>query len=242
MFVRQHQTGDPLKIKTTCRGRLFRVAAYSLLAIFILGCAGCKTLVLPAFKPNDAEKYSFKQVKDGLVVAMQPMTNHDENRKYFGHDLLSADILPVLIVVTNQNDTDSFLVVRDKCIVQQANAPLTEKGTLAENGAAVSALGGTGIVLGLSHGAGLLATGGFLWAPMIIISAKLGSDATIIKHNMIVHEFQTHTLSQGESIFGFLYVQLPEDSPVPDFLLIRLEATHLKSRTDRIFDFALPIK
>lgn len=229
-------------MKTICFERLLSSTVCILLVILSLSCTGCKTLVLPAFKPNDMEKYSFKQVQDGLVVAMQPMINRDENRKYFGHDLLSADILPVLIVVANQNDTDSFLVMRDKCIVQQANAPLTENKSLVGNSVAVAALGGTGVILGLSQGAGLLITGAVIWAPMIIASAKLGSDATIIKHNLVSNEFQTCTLSQGESTFGFLYVQLPKDNPVPDLLLIRLEATHLKSRTNRIFDFALPIK
>ena len=64
------------------------------LLIAILMCsAGCSAIKLPSYEMRPPNYYANVQVKNGLAVAIHPLIDKHECKKYFGVDLMSADIL-----------------------------------------------------------------------------------------------------------------------------------------------------
>src|SRR2546427_2535567 len=193
--------------------------SWPLLSIFaittIIAGTGCGTLQLPPFQPQAAASYPVHQGQNGLIVAMKTMCDPTENKRYFGVDLLAAKILPILVVITNESNSDSFLILREKCAILDMNASGSAESTGLGGTKTAQVLGGVAVLAG--------AAGSALLIPMIPLAAKMGSDSVIIKHNLVVNELQTHTLEPGKSTFGFLYVPLPKKGPFPNPIKLQLE-------------------
>ena len=79
-------------------------AIYGLLVFYILFItilvSGCPTLPLE-YPVQGVDQYRWTSTKGGLAVAIHPLVNETENKKYFGTDLIARGILPVLIVFQN---------------------------------------------------------------------------------------------------------------------------------------------
>jgi hypothetical protein len=72
--------------------------------------SGCGTSFTPVQPPvHDADIYPEARTHAGLTVAIDEIADPDRTRRYFGVDLRSKDILPVMIVFTN-HDIDRFSV------------------------------------------------------------------------------------------------------------------------------------
>jgi hypothetical protein len=152
-------------------------------------------LQLSPFQPQAAASYPVHQGQNGLIVAMKPMCDPTENKRYFGVDLLSAKVLPILVVIRNQSSSHSFLILREKCAILDMNASGSAESTGLGSTKTAQVIGGVAVLAG---------------SPLLIpFAAKMGSDSVIIKHNLVVNELQTHTLEPGKSTLGFLYVPLP---------------------------------
>jgi hypothetical protein len=162
----------------------------------IIAGTGCGTLQLSPFQPQAAASYPVHQGQNRLIVAMKPMCDPTENKRYFVVvDLLSAKVLPILVLITNQSGSHSFLILREKCAFLDMNASGSAESTGLGGTKTAQVLGGVAVLAG---------------SPLLIpLAAKMGSDSVIIKHNLVVNELQTHTLEPGKSTFGFLYVPLP---------------------------------
>ncbi len=81
-----------------------------LLALTLLSAACAApphTVVAPPV--HQADLYPDAQSIAGLTVAVDEISDPERARLYFGRDVTSEDILPVMVVVTNQSD-DRFLV------------------------------------------------------------------------------------------------------------------------------------
>jgi len=179
----------------TAASDLSRPLLFLLAIAATIAGTGCGTLQLPPIQPQAAASYPVHQGQNGLIVAMKTMCDPTENKRYFGLDLVSAKVLPILVVIANESNSDSFLTLREKCALLESNASGSADSTRLGATKTAQALGGGAVLAG---------------SPFLIpLAAKMGSDSVIIKHNLVVNELQTHSLEPGKSTFGFLYVPLP---------------------------------
>lgn len=185
---------------------------------------GCATLHLPKYEPQSFDHYLCSQVKDGLAVAIHPLTDRREIRKYFGIDLLSAHILAVFVVAENRSSSLSFILSKDQFSLgaKQIETGFTsgfDQLTSESGSDAVSILGAI-----------------FIAPALILFGAKMDSDAAEINYNFAVKELQTKTLSPKEVTHGFVYFRLPDEYNVNDQWTVHLEAFDLRNKDSKSFN------
>ena len=169
---------------------VIKIRLFPLALVFLIG--GCTAMTLPVFTPKTITAYPHSKISEGLMVAVNPMTDEAEIEKYFGTDLLSEGILPVLVIANNTNPSSSF-------VLRQENFSLFEKdsgqeivqGGKMQESAAADAIGNTGAVL--------------LAMPLLILAGKMGADAIVVQHNFETKRFHSKTLSPGKENYGFVY-------------------------------------
>ena len=81
--------------------------ACSSISIILAGCGIHNTTA-----PN-ASSCKFAGSNAGLKISAEPFTEKDKLRRFFGVDLLSKGVLPVLIVFENKNAEDGFSIVQE---------------------------------------------------------------------------------------------------------------------------------
>jgi hypothetical protein len=193
-----------------------------------LGFTGCATLQLPEFPERSVEQQPHKASQGGLAVGARPITDKNESKEYFGVDLLAADILAVAVTVENQSTDSGFILEKDRFrLGDMAAGAGRSKGKLGDETAAL-ALGTAGVVL--------------LNPIMIPLSAKLGSDARIIRHNFVTRELQATTVNPGRAVHGFLYFQLANQAASGSDHILHLEALELKTRQYKSLEIPLHLE
>lgn len=201
---------------------LRRILCWTLSLTILLN--GCSTLHLPDYEAQPINNYSNFQVKDGLTVAIHPLTGKEEVLKYFGTDLLSSNILPVFVIAENRSSSSSFILSKERSTMKAGQLEV-DFGT--DSSKAASESGGETVQM-----VGVL----LISLPLLFVGAKMISNATVIKHNFVVNELQMKTLSPGKVTHGFVYFQLPEERLVLDQWVIHLEALDLRSKDIKYFD------
>src|SRR2546426_6445044 len=83
------------------------------LIALISALTGCTAARLPDYAPLAPDEYRHHATREGLTIAIHPMTQPSEIERYFGTDLLAHDVLPVAVVVRNENTKSSFIIQRD---------------------------------------------------------------------------------------------------------------------------------
>lgn len=160
------------------------MAVICLLALLFLIQPGYASHHFPDYPVQPASAYSNKMAKAGLIVAVEPVEDPTQQKTYFNSQLSSKGILPVLIVIQNTT-TDTYLF--DKSAVGLADAPeVTGKGTRKT--------------------ASKLGSGGLIDLTLII-------EVTEVRENLMKKEVRSKTLSPGFSVYGFIYVPVPTDTP-----------------------------
>ncbi len=139
----------------------------------------------PDYPVRPAGEYSNKVAKAGLIVAVEPVEDSEQQKTYFNSHLGSRGILPVLIIIQNTSATEAYLF--DKSAVGLGDAAqVTGKGARKT----ASQLGSGGLV-----------------------DLSLDRDVTPIRENLMKKEVRSKTLSPGSSLSGFVYVPVPTDAP-----------------------------
>jgi hypothetical protein len=127
-------------------------------------------------------------VKSGLAVAILPVEDHEEQRKYFGVDLRFKGYVPALVVIEN-NAPDSFILRRDSITFgESGSTPFDPSKTTKSDKA--------------------------MWAaeaiPWVGIAASMNVVATgVAMQNMLRKQLQSVTLARGASAHGFVFVPSP---------------------------------
>jgi hypothetical protein len=206
--------------------RLIQVLGWKLSLIIVLN--GCGTMKLPKYEPQPVEQYQYSKKKNGLAIAIYPMTNREETKKYFGTDLLSSNVLAVLVVADNRSSSSSFILSKDKLSLYgidfKADSAVSHNDvTDPSAGTAINTAGAV-----------------FVSAPLLIIGAQMFSNSAAIKHNFRVKEMQSQTISPKEKTHGFAYFQLPEENRLPDQLIVHLEVIEIASK--EMISFDIPFK
>ncbi len=207
-----------------CPVFLLRPRFAALLSIMIVLHA-CTTLQLPEYQAKPLARYPSSLSKDGLSVAIHPLTDGEENEKYFGTDLVSNGILLVFVIARNEGSS-SFILKKDQFSLGNIDR-LTESTSDRERFGSES--GGKGVLL---VGALLISL------PLQFLGGKMISNATIIKQNFLVKELQTETLSPGKTTQGFVYFRLPEERVSQNQWHIHLEAVDLKTKETEPFNLS----
>jgi hypothetical protein len=189
----------------------------------VLLVQGCSALALPRYESPPISRYDNVQSKDGLAIAIRPLLDHEESRRYFGKALLSDGIVAAFVLCANQSTSASFVVPKAG-ISLVADVP----GIALHEGKVQSTDAADATVI----------AGAVLASPLVAgIGVKLLSDASVINHSVRAQEFLTKTLSPGQTAGGFVYFQLPDKATLPERWGIRVEASETSVSEKRVFIF-----
>jgi hypothetical protein len=201
-----------LIIKT--HGLLYMIIAFSIL---LSSCYIAPRL--PEYNVQPIDNYTNKQSKNGLVIAIRPMTENDEYEKYFGENLRSSNILTVLIVIDNQSSS-SVILSNDRISLGHGN--ISDISNADSN-----------YKEPFSSAAGAIAVTSPLLLPFISMSAAKADE---VKHNMLTKEFHSDTLSPGDKTHGFVYFKLKDKDLTSDKWFVHIAALDTATKTWTAFD------
>lgn len=92
------------------RAAIIIIAAFTV-CLFFTGCVGLPHHELPS---KNISAYNFTSSIDGLKISVDPFSDEERLKKYFGTDLISRGILPILIEFENINSEDGFYLIKEK--------------------------------------------------------------------------------------------------------------------------------
>lgn len=204
-------------------------------ALLVLG-SGCSTMKVAPLTTGKAESYTPHEQKSGVVVGIHPMTDKRDIEDMFKVNLLDKGLVPILVVVENQNPDASFIVTQNKVVVLNAatgvSSPSQRKKVTSNAGEAMQA-----------SGAIMVSLGGFV-LPLLLIGLPIectgmqhASDASVIEFNLGDKEFYSRTLGPGEKAQGFVYFQYPKESPAAGNYHVVAEVKNSATGETTTFDF-----
>jgi hypothetical protein len=156
-------------------------------------------------------------------MAVRPLLDDEETRRYFGESLLSEGIVAVYVLSANQSASSSFRVPKTGMSLVAGVPKILSSEDKLQSSAAADAM---------------VISGAVLLSPLVAgIGVKLLSDASVINHSIRAQEFLTKTLSPGQTAGGFIYFQLPDKVTLPERWAIRVEASETAVPDKRIFIF-----
>ena len=222
-----HEAGMPQRAE--CRGD---VACTCCFAVFLFSVSlllnGCSTMHLPDYPVRSFHSYPNTKVDCNIGIIVQPLTNSKEIKQYFGTNLRSSDVLPVFVLVENHGST-SFLLSKERIVLvlEVDNLPQMSHPDSTKSESLPIIIG----ILSL-HDSSLFT----------LISAKLGSDAKEINHNLVVKELRTKTVSPGTDTKGFVYFSLPKIYNALDQLRLRISLIEIPGEKLRTIDIPLTVR
>lgn len=172
----------------------YSVRIISIVVILFVLC-GCETVKFTDYHQDAINNLNKQKIKDGLSIAILALTDNDKVISYFGTDLLSSGILPVLIVAENNNESSSFIIHKERITFSNISAKDNQdidKDTEYSAGQEVATVGAA---------AGIMP----VVLPLFFIGASMVNNSNEIMHNMMDKEIRTETLSPREKISGFVY-------------------------------------
>lgn len=201
---------------------------------------GCSAIQLPEYTIQPFDNYEYKEIKEGLAIAIQPFTSGDGVEKQFGANLLFEGILPVLVFAENRSPKSSYILFKDRVwltpgLLQPDGTSVRER--LTSDGTAQALT--VGAFVGL--GAGFAVPGPNLLAlPLGVASHKMKADADEIKYNLAIKELHTRTISPQRSVSGFAYFKMPEKGISTPTWTVHIEVLDLQNR--QLLTFNIPFK
>jgi hypothetical protein len=172
--------------------------------------AGCATMKVPELKLQETSAYKYTAETNGLVVAVQPVTDKKQVKETFRTDLLGKGVVPILVVVENKTPS-SFVLAKEKVYVVDANTG-TNAGTLGQKFAHGTAGEQTAMAGSAMLGVSVIAAPAavVIAAPLLIGGMKAMSNADVIRHNLSDKALASHTVEPGKRACGYLYFELPK--------------------------------
>ena len=154
----------------------------------------------------------------------------DRLKEFFGCDLLLRGVLPILVVIENQNAEDGYILAKEKTglIMRKTNSTRTENDLGREGYASDELERAIKTEAGISNMGALVFAGslpfyavGAIASPIIVIglvpmliAEKKVKDEYAIKRNIEETQLVDKTLYQGGSNSGFLYFQLKDKEDI----------------------------
>jgi len=188
-------------------GRMFISLLISLLA------AGCGAPKISQYRANDFNSYSNQLEKSDLHVAVQPMTNEEEQEKYFGVVLTESGVLPIYVIAENRNPSHRFMLRDDHILLRNEITKNYFPKPLLTDAADDSHLEGAKKSSLIAGNVALLATAGLASAPLLFTSLSLARNSEkvkIIQDNMFDKTFFTQIILPSKTAGGFAYFKISD--------------------------------
>jgi len=206
--------------------------AVPLAVVLLLLGSGCSTMKVTPLTARAADSYMQHEQKNGVAVAIRPMTDKREIEDMFKVSLLDKGLLPILVVVENQSTAASYIVAKDKLtVLNEATGATSSSQRKQVTSGAGAAMRDTGAVL--------VAVGSLAAAPLLFTGMQKASNASVIEYNLADKEFYSWTLGPGEKAQGFVYFQFPKDSPPSGNYHVVAEVKNPATAEATTFDFAV---
>jgi hypothetical protein len=161
-------------------------------AAFILALTALGADKFPDYPARSADAYTVNSRQAGVIVAVEPVEDLKDQKKYLGTELSTKGYLPVFLVVENGSG-ESLLFDKAKLTFGDGEATGTSLQNRSQAGEAA----------GLMSAAAVSPAG-------LFIALKLIANASQVQQNMLKKEVQSKTLSPGTSVHGFLYIPIPK--------------------------------
>jgi hypothetical protein len=209
--------------------------------IGVLMLNGCAIAVPPEVKIKPMLTYKFVEERDGLKISIDPFIEENRVKEYFGTDLNSLGILPVLIVAENSSPKSSyFLTKKDFTLsLKQGSNDLLKKSGYADipkpSKQLVDGLGGAFGVGGLI--APILFIPGVIFMQM---GNKIAQDHKTITDNLTRKSFSDCTIFPNEGHSGFIYFPVKSNEIGQNDMVINVKAIDMTN--NRAMPFIFEVK
>lgn len=229
-------------MKNICRSKLLVIASVLPIISFIF--PSCGPVEIKEVTTQKADYYRFTSQKAGLKISVDAYTEENRLKEFFGCDLLSRGVLPILIVIENQNAEDGYILLKEKSVLVLQNTDPTntlsslgtgsydsqdlEKALKAER--AIKLAGAMGIIFPVSL---------VVIVPLVEKAQKKTYDEIAIKRIIEETQLLDKTIYQRGSHSGFLYFQFKTKEDVNRVAGFSLSMKNI--RTNEIVSFIMTI-
>ena len=199
----------------------------------IFALSGCATKVIPAYQAKSVSAYTLSHTKDGLSIAVYPITDEKESDKYFGTNLSEAGILAVMVMAENAAGGSSKTLSPENFSLNRGHVSSSSTKASGKFGKSPA---GQGLLIAYPFF-------GVIGLPLLLAGASMMANATVVKHNLEQRAFRSKTLSAGKQTEGFVYFKLPDEKlESGEVWVMRVDAIDMKSRDTIDFEFNIDLK
>ena len=196
-----------------------------------------------------ADSYKYTAEKAGLKISVDPYREEDRLKEFFGCDLLSRGVLPVLVVFENKSAEDGYIFIKEKSGLLMTNPDsrntsnnLANESYKSDNldRAVKTETATTGLTLATMGGimaAGAL-PGLILYVPAGIAQEK-AKEEFVIMRNFEDKKLVDKTVYQGSSNNGFIYFRINSNEDISKIVGIQLCTKNIRSK--EIVTLVIPI-
>jgi hypothetical protein len=200
-----------------------------------LQITGCGQMKIPAYKADAFNTYKNQMAKNDLHIAVLPLTDKGEQKKYFGTVLDDVNVLAIFIVVENRSAAKSFLLRDDHISLQKKTSKEIYSKPKKTNIADDSDL--EDLRRGAAIASNVLLSGGAIMLSLALAQNSVETKA--IHDNLFEKTLHSQTISPGKTTEGFAYFKLPDDKIKLNDLLLRIEASEVGAQSIQHFEFLL---
>jgi hypothetical protein len=209
------------------------------ISLMIMGCS----VKMSEVKIKPPLQYNLCQEQNGLKVAVDPFFEKERMENFFGTDMLSYGILPVLVVIENNHSNSGFLFQKTyfSIAIKGENSD-TKSGTdatipknqkildLEKNPELAVAMGvisvvAPGIVLSLT--------------PLMMYEDIKRINIMKKNYNMMMKAFIDKTIFPKESHSGFLYFQVKDQQVIRNVVAIIVKTKNTLTDEELRFVFQI---
>jgi len=219
-------------MKTIYQSNLFILS--SSLMIFFLVATGCAPVEIKKVTVLKAADYKFRSENAGLNISVDPFREENRLKVFFGCDLLSRGILPVLVVIENQNAKDGYILVKEgsALVAMDPAGKDTESNLLKgdyDSKELRDAINTAKATQWLGFATAIV--------PVLALPAVIGGAASTkgemdefeIKRNIEANHLLDKTVYQGTSHSGFVYFQLKSKEDINRMIGFRFKMKNIRS-------------
>jgi hypothetical protein len=227
----------------------------SALTISIFFIISCSPVEIKKVTYQKADYYKLTSQKAGLRISIDPYMQEDRLKEFFGCDLPSRGVLPVLVVIENQNAEDGYIFLKEKSglLMKDPDSKNTSNNSSDESyksdkldqalktDRAIKNVNTAGYVGSLPF----IATGAIATPVILIgiipmaISEKRVKDELAIMRNYEYERLEDKTIYQGGSNRGFIYFQINCKEDMNKIQGLQLSMKNIRSK--EITTFIIPI-
>jgi hypothetical protein len=217
----------------------------SILSMIFLALAACAHVEMDKVSAEVASSVRFKSQANGLLISIDPYMEEERLVRFFGVDLLSRGVLPLLIYFKNVDAEDGYVLLHEKStlLMRSSDSEIAEGNenrTDDQNLKTQESQEKGNSVTGFAAASGIAAVG--LTPPgmlMFAFSQTAHENEELISRNIEDKKIMEKTVYPGDSQSGFIYFQLEKREAVEDLVAVHLEVRNI--RTGEIISFLVEI-